>query len=205
MFDLGSVSTLYSFLFDVTIYLSSLFVWGSLGLELMTFSTHCISCTRGMGIISLGSLSLVSFHFFHLITLAYVTSCVWRPPWGHDFTLRLTAHIWAILELGWRLSLVAWWMRSYDMIYTRSYPSYQWWIFGGDMIYIGAYPVHRWQFLSGMTLHWGITIPESAFIGDTVTPLNILHWDTLHSLMIDFWDDGSFWDIVASRIAHVET
>ena len=80
MFDLGSISTLYSFLFDVSIHLLSLFVWGPLSLGLMTFSTHCISCMRGMGIISLGSLSLVSFHFFHPITSAYVTSCVLRPP-----------------------------------------------------------------------------------------------------------------------------
>ena len=86
MFDLGSTSTLYSCLFDVPISLSSLFVWGPLGLGLMTFSMHCISCMRGMGIISLGYLSLVSFRFFHPITLAYVTSCVLRPPWGHDFT-----------------------------------------------------------------------------------------------------------------------
>ena len=86
MFELGSASTLYSCLFDVSIPLSSLFVWRSLGLRLMTFSTHCISCMRGREIISLGYLSLVSFRFFHPITLAYVTSRVWRPPWGHDFT-----------------------------------------------------------------------------------------------------------------------
>ena len=76
MFNMGSTSTLYSCLFDMTIHLSSLFVWEPLGVGLMTFSTHCISCTRAMGIISLRSLSLVSFHFFDLITLAYVTSRV---------------------------------------------------------------------------------------------------------------------------------
>ena len=43
-------------------------------------STHCISCMRGYGIISLGLLSLVSFRFFHPIALAYFTSCVLRPP-----------------------------------------------------------------------------------------------------------------------------
>ena len=36
-----------------------------------------------------------------------------------------------------------------------------------------------------MTLHWSIAILESAFIGDTVTLLDILHWDTLYSLMVD--------------------
>ena len=68
MFDLGSVSTLYSCLFDVFIPLSSLFVWGPLGPGLMTFSMHCISCMRGMGIISLGLLSLVSFRFFSFLS-----------------------------------------------------------------------------------------------------------------------------------------
>ena len=110
MFDLSSASTLYSYLFDMFIPLSSLLVWGPLGSGLMTFSMHCISCTRVMGIISLGSLSLVSFHFFHPITLAYVTSRVWRPPWVHYFILCLTAPTWAILELGRRLILGAWWM-----------------------------------------------------------------------------------------------
>ena len=100
MFDMSSASALHACLFDVTIHLSLLFVWGPLGPGLMKFSTHCISCTRGMGIISLGSLSLVSFHFFHLITLAYVTSRVWRPSWGHYFTLCLTVHTWAILKFG---------------------------------------------------------------------------------------------------------
>ena len=37
-----------------------------------------------------------------------------------------------------------------------------------------------------MTLHWGITISEGVFIGDTVTLLDILHWDTFYSLMVDF-------------------
>ena len=110
MFDLGSASTLYSCSFDMFISLSSLLVWGLLDSGLVTFSMHSISCTRGMGIISLGSLSLVSFHFFHPITLAYVTSRVWRPPWGHYFTLCLTTHTWAVLELGWWLFLGAWWM-----------------------------------------------------------------------------------------------
>ena len=35
-----------------------------------------------------------------------------------------------------------------------------------------------------MTLHWGIAISESAFIGDTVTLLDTQHWDTLYSLWL---------------------
>ena len=80
MFDLGLAATLYSCLFDMSIPLSSLFMWGSLGLRLMMFSMHCISCMRGIGIMSLGSLSLVSYRFFHPKTLAYVMSRVLRPP-----------------------------------------------------------------------------------------------------------------------------
>ena len=48
-----------------------------------------------------------------------------------------------------------------------------------------------------MTLYWGIAILESTFIRDTVTLLDILHWDTIHSSMVDFWDDGLFWDTIA--------
>ena len=66
--------------------LLSFFLWGSLNPRFMMFSTHCISCMKGMGIISLGLLSLVFFRFFHPKTLAYVTFRVRRPPWGHDFT-----------------------------------------------------------------------------------------------------------------------
>ena len=39
-----------------------------------------------------------------------------------------------------------------------------------------------------MTLHWGIAISEGVFIGDIVTLLGILHWDTLLSLMMDFFE-----------------
>ena len=51
----------------------------------------------------IGYLSLVSLHFFHPITLAYVTSHVLRPPWGHEIRcylwqplLRLVFRIWLI-------------------------------------------------------------------------------------------------------------
>ena len=55
-----------------------------------------------------------------------------------------------------------------------------------------------------MTLHWGIAISESAFIGDTVTLLDTLHWDTLYSLMVDFWDDDLFWDIALSSVMNFD-
>ena len=50
--------------------------------------TCCISYMRAWVLI-IGYLSLVSFHFYHPITLAYVTSRVLRPPWGHGIRCRL--------------------------------------------------------------------------------------------------------------------
>ena len=55
-----------------------------------------------------------------------------------------------------------------------------------------------------MTIHWSITISESAFIGDTVTLLDTLHWDTLYSSMVDFWDDNLFWGIVLSSVMDLD-
>ena len=49
----------------------------------MRLSAHIAFYTQGYGVLIIGYLSLVSFHFFHPITLAYVTSRVLRPPWGH--------------------------------------------------------------------------------------------------------------------------
>ena len=109
------------------------------------FSTHCISCMKGMRIISLRFFSLVSFHFFHLISLAYVTSRILRPPWNHDFT-----HCTWQLTHGQYSRLVGDYFLEHDgwgvgvTIYTRAYPSYQWWIFRGDVIYSRVYSTHRW-------------------------------------------------------------
>ena len=74
MFDLGSTSTHYSCLFDMSVPLSSLFMLGSLSPRLMMFATYCISCMRDMGFISLRLLSLVSFRFFspYCLNLHYV-------------------------------------------------------------------------------------------------------------------------------------
>ena len=39
-----------------------------------------------------------------------------------------------------------------------------------------------------MTLHRGIAISEGVFIGDTVALLDTLHWDTLYSSMVGFFE-----------------
>ena len=98
----------------------------------------------------------------------------------------MTAPTWAILELGRRLFLRAWWMESWD-------DDLHW-----AITLLSVMDFQRWRYLHWgiprssmvvsfrMILHWGITISESTFIGDTVTLLDILHWDTLLSLMMDF-------------------
>ena len=60
--------------------------WTSLDPWFMRFSTHIAFYTWGYGFLSLGILSLVSFHFFHPITLAYISSHILRPPWVYDIT-----------------------------------------------------------------------------------------------------------------------
>ena len=52
------------------------------------FYTCCILYMRAWVLI-IGYLGLVFFHFYHLITLAYVTSYVLRPPWGNGIRYRL--------------------------------------------------------------------------------------------------------------------
>ena len=188
-----------------------------------------------MGIISLRLLNLVSFCWFHPKTLVYVMSRVLRTLWGHDLTYsawRLTHRQYLRLVGEYFLEHDEWGIDAMD--YIGAYPSYQWWIFRGDVIYTGAYPAHRWRFLLGWWLAlrhnqfasslglwchldfdglavvgWpytgGVVVLESAFIGDTVTLLDILHWDTLLSLMT-YWgivvslamDYGLSWSIVTS-------
>ena len=52
------------------------------------FCTCCISYIRAWVLI-IGYLDLASLHFYHPITLAYITSRVLRPPWGHEIRCRL--------------------------------------------------------------------------------------------------------------------
>ena len=133
--DIGFGFSIHMLLFILRILmfipLSSSFMWESLGPSLMRFSMHCILCIKGMGIVSLGLFepSFLSFLLPYYLSLHYV-SCLKTTLrlWLH--TLCLTTHTWMILEFGWRFLLETWWMRSYDMIYTKAYPSYQWWIFG---------------------------------------------------------------------------
>ena len=68
---------LHHLIIDVTFMLGT---FGPMAHELSY--TYCILYMRAWVLI-IGYLGLVSFHFYYLITLAYVTSHVLRPPWGH--------------------------------------------------------------------------------------------------------------------------
>ena len=71
--------------------------WAPLGPWLTNFSIHVSFYTWGHGFLFIGHLGLVSLHFYHPITLspyhpitlAYVTSHVLRPPWGHGIRCHL--------------------------------------------------------------------------------------------------------------------
>ena len=67
----------------IIIIMFALITFRSLAHEI--FYTCCILYMRAWVLI-IGYLDLVSLHFYHPITLAYVTSWVLRPPWGHDIT-----------------------------------------------------------------------------------------------------------------------
>ena len=80
-------------------------------------------------------LSLVSLHFFHPITLAYVTSRVLRPPWGHEIRRYLwqsslgqvfgrLVEVWSLLcSLLWKILLEAFGL-------SLAWHIDVWWIFG---------------------------------------------------------------------------
>ena len=72
---------------------------------LTSFSIHVAFYTWGHGFLIIGYLGLVSLHFYYLITLAYITSRVLRPPWSHGIRCRLrqpllgqVSEIWLIFR-----------------------------------------------------------------------------------------------------------
>ena len=73
----------------ICLLIDTMFTLGTIGsLAHRIYYTCCISYRRAWVLI-IRYLGLVSLHFNHLITLAYVTSCVLRPPWGHGIRYRL--------------------------------------------------------------------------------------------------------------------
>ena len=92
------------------------FLWLTLSPWLMRFFYALHLVHKGMGLI-IGYLSQVSLHFFHPITLAYVTSHVLRPPWGHE----IRRYLWQF-SLG--QAFVDW--LKYSRYYVFSYGRYFW-------------------------------------------------------------------------------
>ena len=78
-----------SLIFFIASLLLSYSHWAPSGPWLTRFSVHVALNTWGHGFFIIGYLNLVSLHFYHPITLAYVTSRILRPPWGHGIKCRL--------------------------------------------------------------------------------------------------------------------
>ena len=108
-------------------------LWLLLSPWLMRFFYALHLIHEGTGLI-IGYLSLVSFHFFHPITLAYVTSRVLRPPWGHEIRRYLwqsslgqvfgrLVEVWSLLcSLLWKILLEA-------FGFSLAWHINVWWIF----------------------------------------------------------------------------
>ena len=74
------------------------FITTKLALDTLRSMVHKILYTYAflymrVWVLIFGHLNLVFLHFYYLITLAYVTSYVLRPPWGHG----IICHIWQSL------------------------------------------------------------------------------------------------------------
>ena len=104
------------------------------------FSMH-YTTREGMDLI-IGYLSLVSLHFFHPITLAYVTSRVLRPPWGHE----IRHYLWQF-SLG--RAYVDW--LKYRCYYVFSYRKYFW----KHLVFSLLLGISMFDgFLSSETIYW---------------------------------------------------
>lgn len=157
MFDMGSTSTLYSCLFDVTIHLSSLFIWEPLGPGLMMFSTYCISCTRGMGIIIIGIFKpcFLSFLSPYYLSLRYV-SCLkttLRPLLHIVFYSSHVGNTWAWSEIISRSmmngKLRGWFTLGHTLLISDGFSEAIWSI-------LGHTPITDDGFFRDDALHWGI-------------------------------------------------
>ena len=111
---------------------------------IMRFSYAIHLVHEGTGLI-IGYLSLVSLHFFHPITLAYVTSRVLRPSWGHE----IRRYLWQS-SLG--QAFVDW--LKYGRYYVLFYGRYFWKHLVSLLLGILMFD----RFLGLETVHWGYWI-----------------------------------------------
>ena len=83
------IHLIISLIYFICLLIDTMFTLGTIGsMAHGIYYTCCISYMRAWVLI-IGYLSLVSLRFYHPITLAYVTSRVLRPPWGHGIRYRL--------------------------------------------------------------------------------------------------------------------
>ena len=98
-FDTSCASSLRISLSD---HFSSLFIIVIIfTLGTFRFKAHELLYTWGHGFFIIGYLSLVSLHFCYPITLAYVMSCVLRPPWGHEIRCHLRQPLLGLAYETW--------------------------------------------------------------------------------------------------------
>ena len=140
---------------------------------------------EGMGLI-IGYLSLVSLHFFHPITLAYVTSRVLRPPWRHE----IRRYLW---QSSLRQAFVDWLKYScyhvlfmedtFGSIWSLSYLTYwclmDFWVwrqFIDDIgfILLSTSDIHTGAFSPFIRLRWA---PSGALS----LSLGFFHWSEIPS------------------------
>ena len=108
-FDISFASSSHISLISLICFIIPLLIlyshWAPSSPWLMSFSIHVAFYTWGHEFFIIGYLDLVSLHFCYLITLAYITSPVLRPLWGHGIRchlrqplLRQVFEIWLIFR-----------------------------------------------------------------------------------------------------------
>ena len=75
-------SSIYNLSFGIVHF----YVGWVIGLTQFSNILHCT--VRGL-VLSFGVLGLVSHHFIHLLPMAFITTWVIRPPWGHEISCSL--------------------------------------------------------------------------------------------------------------------
>ena len=121
--------------------------------------------------------SFLSFLSPYYLNLLYI-SCLKTTLRSWLYTLCLTAHTLAILEIGWRLFLGAWWMGSW-----------------GDGLHWGIPFLLVMDFMRWYDIYWGI--PCSSMI---VFWVNDIYWGIVFLLMMDYWDGALHWSIASSPL-----
>ena len=96
-----------SSIYFIYLFIDIIFTLGTL--RSMTHELFCTCCILYMRawVLIIEYLGLVSFHFYFPITLAYFTSRVLRPLWGHGIKCHLRQPLlWQVFEFGLYLDVI---------------------------------------------------------------------------------------------------